>query len=69
MTGPQYCTCCGAKLTGRIRWLELDQRNGTYHDFGGVPKNKSQGSFPFGVRCAKRKLVEASRTGVDSRQS
>jgi len=38
--------------------LELDQRTQTYHDLGDVPTNDSQGWFPFGLKCAKRKLAE-----------
>ncbi len=54
------CTCCERILTGHaIRMLELDQRIDAYHDFGGVPENKSQGWFPFGLKCAKRKISEA----------
>jgi hypothetical protein len=34
--------------------LELDQRTGEYHDFGGVPENVSQGWFDFGPDCAKK---------------
>lgn len=52
------CTSCGKKLTGRVAWLELDQRTNTYHDFGGVPSDKSQGWFPFGVSCARAILAK-----------
>lgn len=55
--GERYCTCCGRDLSGgAIRMLELDQRSDTYHDFGDVPNDKSQGWFPFGLGCA-RKLI------------
>jgi hypothetical protein len=54
----RYCTCCEKPLKGKIAWLELDQRTDTYHDFGGVPDNKSQGWFPFGLTCARNKLRE-----------
>lgn len=55
----RFCTCCRKELTGHaFRWLELDQRTNTYHDQGGVPTDKSQGWFPFGLTCAK-KLVAA----------
>lgn len=54
----RYCTCCGRTLTGKIRWLELDQRTNTYHDHGDVPDDKSQGAFPFGLACATAKLAE-----------
>ena len=51
------CECCGKELNA-ARMLELDQRTNTYHDLGGVPDNKSQGWFPFGLTCAKRKVAE-----------
>lgn len=52
------CECCGKQLLGRVRFLELDQRSQTFHDYHDVPPNKSQGWFPFGLGCAK-KLVKA----------
>jgi hypothetical protein len=56
----RYCTCCQRDLTGHaFRWLELDQRTNTYHDFGGVPEDRSQGWFPFGLKCAKRLITKA----------
>lgn len=63
----RWCTCCKRDLSGgAVRMLELDQRSDTYHDFGDVPEDRSQGWFPFGLTCA-RKLVakEAKRRGVD----
>ena len=55
----QYCTCCERELSGHaIRMLELDQRTYTYHDLGGVPEDRSQGWFPFGLKCARKKLAE-----------
>lgn len=54
----RVCTCCGKTLSGRAAYLELDQRTNTYHDEGGVPADKSQGFFPFGMTCAKNKLAE-----------
>ena len=55
----RVCTCCDRDLTGHaVRMLELDQRTNTYHDFGDVPPEESQGWFPFGLKCAKRKLVK-----------
>lgn len=55
-----YCTCCERPLEGRaIRMLELDQRTDTYHDFRDVPDNKSQGWFPFGLKCAAKKIAAA----------
>ena len=57
--GDGYCTCCNRDLSGHaLRWLELDQRTNTYHDYQDVPANQSQGWFPFGLTCAK-KLVQA----------
>lgn len=54
----RYCTCCARELSGgAFRYLEFDQRTQTYHDLGGVPADKSQGWFPFGLTCA-RKLVK-----------
>lgn len=56
----RYCTCCERDLTGHAaRMLELDQRTDTYHDFRDVPEDKSQGWFPFGLTCAKKKVAEA----------
>lgn len=57
--GERYCTCCERDLTGHaVRMLELDQRTDTYHDLGDVPADRSQGWFPFGLKCAKNKLRE-----------
>lgn len=59
--GERYCTCCKRDLSGgAVRMLELDQRNQTYHDFGDVPADKSQGWFPFGLTCAKN-LVKTAK--------
>lgn len=56
--GNRTCTCCERELSGHaFRYLELDQRTQTYHDFQDVPENLSQGWFPFGLTCAK-KLVK-----------
>lgn len=55
----RYCTCCGRKLNRNIAWLELDQRTDSYHDFGGVPSEKSQGWFPFGIACATKRINAA----------
>lgn len=55
----RYCTCCERALKNKVAWLELDQRTNTYHDFGDVPADKSQGWFPFGPACARRLLREA----------
>lgn len=56
--GDRWCTCCKKELSGKVAWLELDQRNDTYHDFGGVPSEKSQGWFPFGITCAKKMIAQ-----------
>jgi hypothetical protein len=57
----RYCTCCERRLSGKAAWLELDQRTDTFHDHGNVPPELSQGWFPFGMTCAKRKLAAAIR--------
>jgi hypothetical protein len=54
----RYCTRCKKPLKDKVAWLELDQRDWTYHDRGGVPDAKSQGWFPFGLDCARRLLAE-----------
>ena len=51
------CECCGRELSGAVRMLELDHRTDSYHDFGDVPEAKSQGWFPFGLRCAKKQIA------------
>jgi hypothetical protein len=56
----ESCTCCGRSLNHKkIAWLELDQRDDTYHARQDVPPEKSQGWFPFGQACA-RKVEKAS---------
>ena len=50
------CTRCNEWLRNKVRMLELDQRDGSYHDRGDVPEDKSQGWFPFGIACAKREV-------------
>jgi hypothetical protein len=61
----RYCTCCGRDLAGHaFRWLELDQRTDTYHDLKGVPADRSQGWFPFGLKCAKKLVAQhRAKTG------
>lgn len=54
------CQCCERELKNMVAWLELDQRNNTYHDRGDVPPENSQGWFPFGLTCADRALKEAA---------
>lgn len=48
------CTCCNKPIKTEVVWLELDQRNGSYHDRGDIPGDKNQGGFPFGKICAKK---------------
>jgi hypothetical protein len=55
------CTHCNRVLKGKMRWLEMDQRDWTYHDRGGVPEDKSQGWFPFGPDCAAT-ILERERS-------
>jgi hypothetical protein len=57
--GNKHCTCCERPLKGKFAWLELDQRTDTFHDFGGVPDGQSQGWFPLGMTCARKKLAAA----------
>lgn len=59
----RYCTCCEKPLGAAARMLELDQRVNAYHDFGGVPDDRSQGWFVFGLTCA-RKQVEKARAAL-----
>lgn len=56
------CACCGRPLKGTVAMLELDQRTWTYHDLGGIPADKSQGWFPFGMSCARGELLKHSKT-------
>jgi hypothetical protein len=63
----KYCTCCNRDLTDKgIVMLELDQRTNTYHDFGNVPPDCSQGWFEFGATCAKkmRRKARAASKGA-----
>jgi len=53
----RYCTRCKQRLKGKVAWLELDQRDYTYHDRADVPADRSQGWFPFGVDCARHILA------------
>lgn len=53
----RFCQCCGKPLRGSVVMLEMDQRDWTYHDRGGVPADKSQGWFPFGKTCAKKQAA------------
>lgn len=58
------CQCCDRVLTGTVVLLELDQRDGTYHQ-DGVPERWSQGWFPFGKLCAKRKIKNRNAKILD----
>jgi hypothetical protein len=54
------CTCCGRTLNpATLVSLELDQRVGEYHDFGGIPESQNQGGFDFGPACAKKARAKA----------
>ena len=55
----RFCHFCERRLSRRFAWLELDQRIDAYHDLAGVPEDKSQGWFPFGLTCARRLKEEA----------
>lgn len=58
----EYCMCCGRELNeAKSVWLEFDQRNSTYHNFGDIPEQHNQGGFAFGPGCAKRKISEAKK--------
>jgi hypothetical protein len=52
------CERCGETLEPkRIKWLELSNTNGNY--YVELPKgHESQGSFPFGIKCATNQLNE-----------
>lgn len=61
------CTCCGRDLTGHaVRWLELDQRTWTYHDFADVPEAQSQGWFPFGLTCARKLVAKETKRRAET---
>lgn len=53
----RYCTCCKMPLRTKAIMLELNHRSGKYAN-GGVPSDQSQGYFPFGPSCAKKKVAE-----------
>jgi hypothetical protein len=57
----RFCTHCEKRLRGNFVWLELDQRIDGYHDFQGVPEDRSQGWFPIGTTCAKKLRAESAR--------
>lgn len=46
------CTKCGKTIKGdKSLYLELDRRDNKYYSCGTVPKEFSQGAFPFGPDC------------------
>lgn len=48
------CQECGATLTGKVIWLELDQDTNKFY-YNKIPEgHNSQGLFPFGRDCAKK---------------
>ncbi len=50
-----WCTCCERPLNQkRMVWLELDQRDNTFHARQDIPPEQSQGWFPFGQTCARK---------------
>jgi hypothetical protein len=51
------CERCRKRHLAEFVWLELDTVNGTYHEPGSVPPERSQGLFPFGAHCAKKELA------------
>lgn len=58
--GETTCECCGRRVNPATQvWLELDHRIDGYHDYGGVPWDRSQGWFLFGAACARKRLAAA----------
>jgi len=58
----EQCQRCKRDLhPDKMVWLELDQRDLTYHDFKDVPSNVSQGWFAFGPDCAARERRNAAK--------
>jgi len=51
-----HCQNCSKLLTGKIVWLELDQRVNEYTE-DKIAKEYSQGAFPFGLSCSKIMLL------------
>lgn len=53
----EFCENCGAELNPeKIVWLELDARTNTFTSLE-IPEEHSQGWFPLGKACAKKKLA------------
>lgn len=62
ISGTQQCECCVRTLNpARTVPLELDQRDDTYHNFGDVPPQYSQGWFDFGAACARKQIAKARK--------
>ncbi len=61
MPRDRMCERCHKRHLSEFVWLELDSVSGTYHQPGEVAPERSQGLFPFGVRCAKQALRAAGR--------
>lgn len=55
VSSDDVCTCCGKALkqAGGV-WLELSFITNKYYIDDVVPKQESQGYFPFGMTCAKK---------------
>lgn len=54
-----YCEACGRVLDeSKAVWLELDLRDNSWHreEDHEVPSEFSQGCFPFGRDCFRRKM-------------
>lgn len=63
----ETCEHCGRELDSETMvLLELNAEMLTWHIPGTIPKNESQGCFPFGKACAakvlKRKSWKATRS-------
>lgn len=59
MTDPLRCTCCNRVLKeGQETWLELNAVTHEWYSEGEFQPSESQGCFPFGTSCAKRRLKE-----------
>jgi hypothetical protein len=57
----EHCTCCGKELKpAGIKWLELNSRTNKWSDPEArqLPAEVSQGTFPFGLKCAEKLLAE-----------
>lgn len=59
------CTGCDAPLVTSARMLELDQRDGAFHDRRDVQEGRSHGWFPFCLGCAAREIEKATAPRPD----